>query len=102
MMAATRGPAFSLPTWIQFLRPIAIGRIEFLVNTVHAEEDERQDVKSESRNSDPRGTRGIISRAISDFSGCFEATDKQPRRAGLSTATLKMGILFGDSGSKHL
>src|ERR1700686_558527 len=29
MMAATRGPACSLPTWIQFLRPIATGRIEF-------------------------------------------------------------------------
>ena len=31
MMAATRGPAYSLPTWIQFLRPIATGRIEFSV-----------------------------------------------------------------------
>src|SRR4029077_1782593 len=31
MMAAPRGPACSLPTWIQFLRPIATGRIEFSV-----------------------------------------------------------------------
>ena len=31
MMAATRGPACSLPTWIQFLRPMAAGRIEFSV-----------------------------------------------------------------------
>ena len=31
MMAATRGPACSLPTWIQFFRPIATGRIEFSV-----------------------------------------------------------------------
>src|SRR6202521_6213700 len=31
IMAATRGPACSLPTWIQFLRPIATGRIEFSV-----------------------------------------------------------------------
>jgi Transposase len=31
MMAATRGPACSLPTWIQFLRPMATGRIEFSV-----------------------------------------------------------------------
>jgi hypothetical protein len=31
MMAATRGPACSLPTWIQFLRPNTTGRIEFSV-----------------------------------------------------------------------
>ena len=31
MMAATRGPACSLPTWIQFFRPIATVRIEFSV-----------------------------------------------------------------------
>jgi len=28
-MAATRGPACSLPMWIQFALPTAIGRIEF-------------------------------------------------------------------------
>ncbi len=28
-MAATRGPACGLPIWIQFLRPIATGRMEF-------------------------------------------------------------------------
>ena len=28
-MAATFGPACALPTWIQFLRPTAIGRMEF-------------------------------------------------------------------------